>query len=94
MSRFRASVGLLAACAGAVVSGPASSHHSFAMFDRARTIDLVGRMREFQWVNPHTWVQFDVLQNGRQTEWSIAGRTRTRCHAGAGTANRCGRESG
>lgn len=75
MGRFRAFAGFLAVCAGAVVAGPASSHHSFAMFDRARTIDLVGTVREFQWVNPHTWVQLDVTQNGRQTEWSIEGRS-------------------
>jgi len=56
-------------------SGPASAHHSFAMFDRARTIELTGTIREFQWVNPHTWVQLNVARNGRTTEWGIEGRS-------------------
>lgn len=57
------------------VAGPASSHHSFAMFDSEQTIELVGTVREFQWVNPHTWVQIDVARGGRTTEWSIEGRS-------------------
>lgn len=54
---------------------PASAHHSFAMFDGERTIDLAGTVREFQWANPHTWVQLDVTANGRTTTWSIEGRS-------------------
>lgn len=48
-----------------------SAHHSFAMFDSEREIDLSGTVREFQWANPHTWVQLDV----GTTTWSIEGRS-------------------
>jgi Family of unknown function (DUF6152) len=54
---------------------PGSAHHSFAMFDSEREIDLAGTVREFQWANPHTWVQLDVTANGRATTWSIEGRS-------------------
>ncbi len=64
---------------GAVVLGcmcaSASAHHSFAMFDQDREIRISGTIREFQWVNPHTWVQIMVPQEGGATEWSIEGRS-------------------
>lgn len=57
------------------LAGSASAHHSFAMFDQERTIRLKGTVREFQWINPHTWVQL-MVKNGAQTvEWSIEGRS-------------------
>jgi hypothetical protein len=56
-------------------AGPAQAHHSFAMFDRARPIEIAGTVREFQWVNPHTWIQIDVPGTGGLTEWSIEGRS-------------------
>ncbi|WP_404713734.1 DUF6152 family protein [Sphingomonas sp. MMS24-J13] len=34
-------------------AAPASAHHSFAMFDPARTVTLNGTIKEFRWVNPH-----------------------------------------
>lgn len=69
--RLAAAAGLLLGLAAT----PAGAHHSFAMFDSERTIDLVGTVREFQWANPHTWVQLDVTANGRTTVWSIEGRS-------------------
>ncbi len=55
-----------------VAGGPALAHHSFAMFDRDRTVDLVGTVKEFQWTNPHSWIQLNVpAGQGGTTEWSI-----------------------
>ena len=54
--------------------GPALAHHSFAMFDRERTIVITGVVREFQWTNPHTWIQISVTDTtGKVTEWSLEG---------------------
>ena len=48
------------------------AHHSFAMFDRDKEVTLVGEVKEFQWTNPHSWIQLLVLDpDGSQTEWSI-----------------------
>ncbi len=53
---------------------PAVAHHASSMFDRERTIELVGRVREFQWTNPHIWIQVEVPnENGELEEWSIEG---------------------
>jgi hypothetical protein len=66
----------LAVAAGLVaLTVPAAAHHSFAMFDRAKPMKLKGTVKEFQWVNPHTWIQFNAPHDGRVTEWSIEGRS-------------------
>jgi hypothetical protein len=50
------------------------AHHSFAMFDRERSIVITGVVKEFQWTNPHTWIQVMVTDaGGKQTEWSLEG---------------------
>jgi hypothetical protein len=72
---IRLPFGLAALLVSMAMASPASSHHSFAMFDSQRTIELEGTVREFLWANPHTWVQLDVVQAGRRTEWSIEGRS-------------------
>ena len=63
---------LLAAAALACVSGPAFAHHSGAMFDGAKEVVLVGTVKEFQYTNPHSWIQVVVPKDGGgEVEWSI-----------------------
>lgn len=48
------------------------THHSFAMFDRTKVVSLKGVVREFQWTNPHSWVQLIVKDDkGSTAEWSL-----------------------
>ena len=48
------------------------AHHSFAMFDQEKVITLQGTVREFQWTNPHSWIQLLVPgDGGKITEWSV-----------------------
>jgi hypothetical protein len=42
-------------------AGQASAHHSFAMFDRSHDVVLKGTVREFQWTNPHSFIELDVV---------------------------------
>ncbi len=59
---------------GLILAGPAVAHHAFAMFDANREVTLEGTVREFQWTNPHTWVQLLVKDAaGKEVEWSIEG---------------------
>ena len=46
-----ATLSLLAVAA----SAPAVAHHSTAMFDFTKTVELTATVKEFQWTNPHTW---------------------------------------
>ena len=63
----------LLAAAAASVSFPAFAHHSFAMFDREKEVTLTGTVREFQWTNPHAFIEVDVPgENGSGAEkWSV-----------------------
>jgi len=53
-------------------AAPAAAHHSFAPFDRSKEVTLTGAVKEFQWTNPHAWIQIMVKDDqGRETEWDI-----------------------
>ena len=62
----------LAGISLALFVAPALAHHSFAMFDQDKTVELQGTVKEFQWSNPHSWLILDVTdQTGRVTEWGL-----------------------
>ena len=67
MERDRVIIGVMLAAA----AGAAAAHHSFAMFDNAKEVVLEGTVREFQWTNPHTWIQLVVTEQGQAVEYSI-----------------------
>ena len=50
---------------------PALAHHSFSMFDTRQEVTLSGTVREFQWTNPHSWLQVEVVRGGTTVEYSI-----------------------
>lgn len=41
--------------AGLALAAPAIAHHSTAMFDFTKTVELPATVKDFQWTNPHTW---------------------------------------
>ena len=61
------SVGVVLAAAGL----PAAAHHSFAMFDQKKVTTLEGTVRQFQWANPHAFIELDVANRGGTQRWSI-----------------------
>ena len=70
MNNWTAKAVLLAALA--IGAQPALAHHSFAMFDQEKVITLQGTVKEFQWTNPHSWIQLMVPgDGGKLTEWSV-----------------------
>jgi hypothetical protein len=63
----------LAGC-GALGGIPAASaHHSFAMFDRTKEVQLDGTVKDWQFTNPHSWLQLLVMENGNPVEYGIEG---------------------
>ncbi|MGA8872596.1 MAG: DUF6152 family protein [Candidatus Acidiferrales bacterium] len=46
--------------ASIVTAGTAIAHHGFADYDMTRHETIVGKVRAFQWTNPHTWLWLDV----------------------------------
>jgi hypothetical protein len=62
----------LAAALALVAAAPAVGHHSYASFDRTEEVTLTGVVKEFQWNNPHAWIQITVVDDkGRPTEWGV-----------------------
>ena len=67
---------LLTAGLLALTAAPTLAHHSFAMFDRDHQIDLEGVVKEFRFVNPHTFIYLVVKQDDGSTEtWSLEGQS-------------------
>ncbi len=59
----------LALCLPAI---PAQAHHSMAMFDQTKTVNLKGTVKQFQWTNPHCYIQLMVKDaSGKDVEWSL-----------------------
>jgi len=58
-----------------LVAGHAFAHHASGMFDAAKQVTLVGTVKEFQWTNPHCWIQLLVRDSNNPTaaplEWGI-----------------------
>ena len=50
-----------------------TAHHGFDMFDQKHALTLQGTVKDWQWTNPHTWIQLNVEQDGKITEWSLEG---------------------
>lgn len=64
-------IGCLSTVALAMAAG-AAAHHSYAMFDSTKQVSLVGKIREFRWTNPHSWIQIDVPnEQGGTDTWSV-----------------------
>ena len=70
--------------AALIAAAPVLAHHSGAMFDRSKTVVLKGTIKEYQFTNPHTWVEIMVPDEaGKMVQWSIEGE-------GPGAMNRIG----
>ncbi len=59
--------------AAVAVSSPSLAHHSQAMFDDSKRMTLSGTVREFQFSNPHCYIQVLVPNPGGSgtSEWSV-----------------------
>lgn len=63
---------ILAMAAIALAAASAQAHHSFAMFDATKNLPLKGTVVQFQWTNPHSWVEIQVPdRKGTTRTWSI-----------------------
>ena len=61
-------VALLAVCGTAHLN----AHHSFAMFDTTKPVTLTGKVTQFQWTNPHAYIELDVPDgNNPPKHWTV-----------------------
>jgi hypothetical protein len=58
----------------AVIALPAASHHSGAIYDDERDLNLHGTVRNVRWANPHVIIEIDVTEGvGETVRWAIEG---------------------
>ena len=62
------SVAVIAALLGAI---PVWAHHSFSSeYDSSKTLVLKGKIVQFEWVNPHSWIHIEVTNpDGQKVLW-------------------------
>lgn len=64
----------LPAAIAIVLSWPLAAHHAGTAFDEQRRLTLIGTVKEFKWVNPHTWIYVMVPNaSGEMEEWRLEG---------------------
>ncbi|HXX43364.1 MAG TPA: DUF6152 family protein [Candidatus Acidoferrales bacterium] len=68
-------VAALIGVAAMLVASSTFAHHSRAMFDQTKQITLVGTVKDFQWTNPHCWIQVLVPDpkdpQAAPVEWGV-----------------------
>jgi hypothetical protein len=72
MNRTRVRLALSLIVVAAAAPHAALAHHSTAMFEPERRVTLTGTIKDFQWTNPHAWIQVAVAgANGEPADWSF-----------------------
>src|SRR4051794_27594163 len=60
----------------AATIGVATAHHSLAMFDQTHPIELVGVVRQFSFMNPHTLIVLEVKEEeASPVIWRLEGNS-------------------
>jgi hypothetical protein len=64
---------VLASALLAGAAAPTQAHHAFAAeFDANQPIELKGTITKAKWVNPHSWLYFDVKgADGKVVNWGV-----------------------
>ncbi len=74
MKILKLSIGALILAGTALAAGSAASHHSFAMFDTGHHQLVEGRVTNWAYNSPHSWLMIEGPdENGVMTRWSFEG---------------------
>jgi hypothetical protein len=56
------------------MAGTALAHHSFAVYDHTKSLNLKGTVTRWQWSNPHAYLDIDVKDaNGAVKHYTLEG---------------------
>ena len=55
-----------------ILGGPALAHHSFALFDRSKYVRITGTVVDWQFTNPHSWLDLKQAGSGNAYAFETA----------------------
>ena len=55
------------------IPGRLLAHHSFAVYDHSRTLNLKGKVTRWQWSNPHAYLDIDVREGDAVKHYTLEG---------------------
>jgi len=61
----------IVAALGLIVAADAVAHHSYAMFDPARTVTVTGTVAKIEWTNPHVFIWVYVPNAARESGFDL-----------------------
>ena len=72
---MRVRIVVVALFVGAFLPTTALPHHSNVAYEVTKVITITGVVKDFEWVNPHTWLHV-VVDDGKggKVEWACEGR--------------------
>jgi len=54
------------------LAAPTVAHHSHGNYDVTKWVPVEGTVKEVHWMNPHSWIYFEVKEEGGKTvQWSV-----------------------
>jgi hypothetical protein len=54
------------------LAAPTVAHHSHGNYDVTKWVPVEGTVKEVHWMNPHSWIYFEVKEEGGKTvQWAI-----------------------
>lgn len=73
--RTKSLLSLAGALVFAVAAAPVLAHHAFsAEFDADAPVKLKGTVTKMEWINPHSWIHIDVVNDkGEVEKWMVEG---------------------
>ena len=61
------------------ICAPSFAHHAWRGYDMNNTISVKGTITNFDWSNPHVWMDLDVKdEKGNTVKWSAGGPSPSR----------------
>ena len=69
---MRRGMALFVVLASMLATAASRAHHSvWAEFDNSRPLELRGHFLQMDWINPHSWVHFEVtMEDGSKAAWA------------------------
>ena len=64
---------IFATVAALSLAWSAWAHHSHANYQTNEFTHLEGTVKELRWMNPHSWIYLEVMDNGKPVVWTLEG---------------------